>query len=167
MTVGTLAYDGFGAATTNTGSTDRYQYTAREFDSALGLMYSRARMYDPVSGRFLGLDQSSFSAGDPNLYRYVGNSPTNGTDPSGLDYLYEDGGHAYIATQIKAWYYGGDKTVGHVHIGRIVEGGDGIKRIFPADAPKWGKDFQWKGMVEYRALENKQKGIVTVHRVNA
>jgi hypothetical protein len=32
----------------------------------------------------LSLDPLGFDAGDPNLYRYVGNSPTNFTDPSGL-----------------------------------------------------------------------------------
>jgi len=26
-----------------------------------------------------------FSAADPNLYRYVGNNPTNATDPSGKE----------------------------------------------------------------------------------
>jgi hypothetical protein len=30
-------------------------------------------------------DRFGFAAGDPNLYRYVGNSPTNATDPSGLE----------------------------------------------------------------------------------
>lgn len=29
-------------------------------------------------------DPSGFGGGDSNLYRYAGNSPTNGTDPSGL-----------------------------------------------------------------------------------
>ena len=32
----------------------------------------------------LSLDPFGFEAGDPNLYRYVGNGPTNATDPSGL-----------------------------------------------------------------------------------
>src|SRR5262245_46570497 len=41
-------------------------------------------MYDPRIGRFLEQDPSGFEAGDPNLYRYVHNSPTNATDPSGL-----------------------------------------------------------------------------------
>jgi hypothetical protein len=41
-------------------------------------------MYDPTVGRFLEDDPIGFAAGDPNLYRYVGNSPTNKTDPSGL-----------------------------------------------------------------------------------
>jgi hypothetical protein len=40
-------------------------------------------MYDPVVGRFLQEDPKGFAAGDENLYGYVGNSPTNATDPSG------------------------------------------------------------------------------------
>lgn len=42
-------------------------------------------IYDSCDG--LGLfsqDPIGFAAGDANLYRYVGNSPTNATDPSGL-----------------------------------------------------------------------------------
>jgi uncharacterized protein RhaS with RHS repeats len=41
-------------------------------------------MYDPTVGRWLSQDPIGFKAGDPNLYRYVGNGPTNATDPSGL-----------------------------------------------------------------------------------
>jgi uncharacterized protein RhaS with RHS repeats len=41
-------------------------------------------VYDPMVGRFLEEDPIGFAAGDPNLFRYVRNSPTNATDPSGL-----------------------------------------------------------------------------------
>jgi hypothetical protein len=41
-------------------------------------------MFDPTVGRLLEEDPEGFSAGDMNLYRYVKNSPTNFTDPSGL-----------------------------------------------------------------------------------
>jgi hypothetical protein len=41
-------------------------------------------MYDPKVGRWLSQDPLGFTAGDANLYRYVGNGPTNGTDASGL-----------------------------------------------------------------------------------
>jgi hypothetical protein len=41
-------------------------------------------MYDPTVGQFIGEDPIGFEAGDSNLRRYVGNSPTNLTDPSGL-----------------------------------------------------------------------------------
>lgn len=41
-------------------------------------------MYDPAVGRFLSEDPLGFAAGDTNLQRYVSNSPTNHTDPTGL-----------------------------------------------------------------------------------
>src|SRR5262249_27514185 len=69
---------------TNAANGDRFKYAAREYDPLLGLYYDRARYYNPATGRFLSEDPSGFGAGDANLYRYVGNSPTNATDPSGL-----------------------------------------------------------------------------------
>ncbi|GEM_PF-3624061 len=43
-------------------------------------------MYDPSPARFLSKDPLGFDAGDTNLYRYVGNSPQNYTDPSGTQW---------------------------------------------------------------------------------
>lgn len=42
-------------------------------------------MFDPSVGRWNTPDPIGFETGDPNLYRYVGNSPTNFTDPSGQE----------------------------------------------------------------------------------
>ena len=56
-----------------------------EYDSLLGQYYDRARYYDAGIGRFMGQDPKSFGAGDSNLYRYVGASPANFTDPTGMD----------------------------------------------------------------------------------
>ena len=83
-------YDSFGNKVSSTGSGgDRFGFTGREHDAALNLYYYRARFYDPATGRFVSKDPIGFDAGDANLYRYVGNGPTNGTDPSGLiDYQY-------------------------------------------------------------------------------
>jgi RHS repeat-associated protein len=78
-------YSGFGAISAQSGAgLDRYGYTGREWDSTLGVQYSRARIYDPVTGRFLTADPMGFAAGDVNLYRYVRNRATNAMDPSGL-----------------------------------------------------------------------------------
>ena len=41
-------------------------------------------MYDPTVGQFIEEDPVGFDAGDTNLYRYCGNSPTNARDPSGM-----------------------------------------------------------------------------------
>jgi hypothetical protein len=38
---------------------------------------------DPNTGRWFEEDPEGFAAGDPNLDRYVGNNPTNATDPTG------------------------------------------------------------------------------------
>ncbi len=61
----------------------RYGYTGRELDLESGLAYYRARYYDPANGVFISVDPMGFGAGDTNLYRYVGNSSTMYTDPSG------------------------------------------------------------------------------------
>lgn len=49
--------------------------------------------YDPATGRWLQQDPAEFDAGDPNLYRYVGNNPANDTDPTGL---YNQDVHFYM-----------------------------------------------------------------------
>jgi RHS repeat-associated protein len=82
-------YDSFGKITNETqpSNGDRYGYTGREREPLVGLQYNRGRWYDPVTGRWTSQDPMGFGAGDANLYRYVGNDPTNETDPSGLTHL--------------------------------------------------------------------------------
>jgi RHS repeat-associated protein len=80
-----IRYDSFGNITsqTNANVDFRFGYTGREFDEETGLYYYRARYYDASIGRFISEDPMGFGAGDSNLYRYVGNSATNYTDPTG------------------------------------------------------------------------------------
>jgi RHS repeat-associated protein len=78
-----FVYDSFGNRTSSTAADFRFGYTGRELDVETGLYYYRARYYDPAVGRFVSEDPIGFSAGDTNLYRYVGNNATNYTDPSG------------------------------------------------------------------------------------
>lgn len=79
-----IDYDSFGRILDQTGPTagDRFTFTGREFDSATGLYYYRARFYDPIIGRFNSED--SLRA-DLDSYRYAMNSPTNLIDPQGTD----------------------------------------------------------------------------------
>ena len=81
-----LLYDSFGqlADQSDPLAEPMFQYTGREWDAEAGLYYYRARWYDAETGRFVGEDPLSFAAGDTNLSRYVGNNPTNFTDPSGM-----------------------------------------------------------------------------------
>ena len=80
-----VRYDSFGGVVSQSNSAfgSRYGFTGREFDAETGLYYYRSRYYNPGMGRFIGEDSVGFGGGDANLYRYVGNSPVNGVDPSG------------------------------------------------------------------------------------
>jgi len=62
-----------------------YLYTGRRLDAETGLYYYFARYYHAQLGRFINRDPIAYAGGDANLYRYVRNSPTNATDPSGLE----------------------------------------------------------------------------------
>jgi RHS repeat-associated protein len=81
-----VVYDSFGkvVSQSDAGVEFRYGYTGREQDNETGLDYYRARYYDASNGRFISEDPIGFNAGDSNLTRYVGNSPINYKDPSGL-----------------------------------------------------------------------------------
>ena len=59
-------------------------YTSREWDEEIELYYYRARHYEPRIGRFIQRDPIGYYD-DTNLYRYVGNSSMNYTDPWGLE----------------------------------------------------------------------------------
>jgi RHS repeat-associated protein len=88
--VETLSYDSFG---NNAGSPrTRYTYTGRERDPDTGLLYYRARYYDPGLGRFISEDPIGLQGGI-NTFTYVSNNPANRTDPSGL---YEIDVHYYL-----------------------------------------------------------------------
>jgi RHS repeat-associated protein len=88
---GNVVYDSFFAINDSTAG-ERYGYAGREFDAETGFIYERARYYNPADGRFLNQDPLAFDAGDVNLYRYVGNSPTLATDPTGLMEVSGDSG---------------------------------------------------------------------------
>jgi len=55
------------------------------YDEASGTNVTPTRRYDPNTGRWDSPDTDGFKAGDTNLYRYCGNSPTNATDPNGTE----------------------------------------------------------------------------------
>ena len=80
-----IVYDPYGNIVTQTNAADgdRFLFAGMEYDSTTGLYYDHARYYDSVVGRFVSQDPEGFTEGDTDLYRYVGNNPTGGTDTSG------------------------------------------------------------------------------------
>jgi RHS repeat-associated protein len=87
------SYDTFGRVwTSTTPSTEfRFAFTGRDLDPESDLYHYRARYYDPATGQFISADPIGFGAGDGNLYRYVGNGPIDGTDPTGRIEIGMDG----------------------------------------------------------------------------
>jgi RHS repeat-associated protein len=76
----------FGQILSSTGSGSNLFTYGGEYgvqNAAGGLYFMQARSYDPVTGRFTQRDPSGLSGGDVNLYRYAGNDPVNGNDPTG------------------------------------------------------------------------------------
>ncbi len=77
------SYDSFGNVTATTGTvSNRFFFTAREAAAKTGLLYYRARYYDPGTGRFLSEDPIGF-VGDADFYRYALNRPNYFRDPTG------------------------------------------------------------------------------------
>jgi RHS repeat-associated protein len=81
--VGSSAFDAFGNRT-HTGTADSaFGFTGNWTDPGTGLLYLRARDYDPATGQFLSVDPAVDATRQP--YAYTGNSPLLLTDPTGLD----------------------------------------------------------------------------------
>jgi len=67
-------------------STNARWHTGHALDVETGLQYAGARYYDPVLGRFMGIDPKGFSQGNPhsfNRYNYGSNNPYKYIDPDG------------------------------------------------------------------------------------
>jgi len=76
----TYSYDAFGKPDLTTGSGDNdFLFTGEQMDTETGLIYLRARYYDPETGRFITRDPAT----SLSRYTYVQNNPVRFTDPSG------------------------------------------------------------------------------------
>jgi RHS repeat-associated protein len=80
-------YEAFGATMASGGSTSNaFGFTGRETDGT-GLLFYRARYYDPRLQRFISHDPLGVAAGDPNTAAFVANEPTMLRDPSGMLFM--------------------------------------------------------------------------------
>ena len=66
-------------------------------DAVTAMNYMSARWYNPSTGGFISRDPAQ---SDENLYRYVGNDPTQFTDPSGLG---DSGGQSGGGGTVGSW----------------------------------------------------------------
>ena len=82
------SYDAFGSPRTHTGSSVQpFTFTGEQVDPEAGLVFLRARYYDPKIGRFIGRDLfvgQTYKPNGQNPYIYTLNRPNMDTDPAGL-----------------------------------------------------------------------------------
>jgi RHS repeat-associated protein len=87
------SYDPFGdliSQFTNFPVSQPFGYTGEQLDGSTGLLYLRARYYDPASSRFISKDVFPGHPDNPpslNGWSYAGNNPVKYTDSSGLIYI--------------------------------------------------------------------------------
>jgi RHS repeat-associated protein len=81
--LGSVSYDTNGNAALITGAiSSPVGYTGAYSDSASGMLYLRARWYDPVTAQFVSVDPAL--AATMQAYGYAGEDPLNLSDPLGL-----------------------------------------------------------------------------------
>ena len=160
--------------------TNRVWFTGHHQDDDSGLIYSGARHYDPMIGRFLSVDpapvdtQNSFTV---NRYAYANNNPFLYVDPNGEDTLialkyYNLGsfanqsyGHAYVYLQ--------DKETDERVISRGGPNEKGFNEILAAAQDGDIKSADGKGYVtlkismtpEKESLDYDAKGVVTISKM--
>ncbi len=156
-----VKYDSFGRVLYESQPTngDRFKFTAREFDSATGLYYYRARYYDAAIGRFISEDPIGFKSGDHNVYRYVMNRATIATDPSGRNALLD-----YYVSQIYRSLSTGEKSVAArwawEMYNEIIKAGDWLEPLAAALMRNWffARD---KGQADPYIINNYVKQAIT------
>jgi RHS repeat-associated protein len=81
----------------------RQQFTGQERDSELNLDFFKARFYNGLQGRFIGVDPGPLTPADPqnfNRYTYVQNNPLKFIDPNGTDLTFLGGDADYMLAEL-------------------------------------------------------------------
>ncbi len=112
-------------------------FAGKSVDAASGLSYFGARYYDPVLGRFMGLDPAGYSEKNGhsfNRYAYGNNNPYRFVDPDGRNGVTAFGG---LIQESYNWMTGRGFD-GKMVAGALVDGYNGQGAGFWASA---GEDF--------------------------
>lgn len=149
-------YDAFGNLRSETASAQDgpsaaavdflFGFTGRPFDAATGLQNNLNRWYDPAVGRWLSPDPLGLSAGDPNLFRYIHNSPGDSTDPTGL---YWNWGNPFSGWMWNMWYYSEiDKERREWILEHSIDPGALADNLRPAQRTGPGENGMIRGLAE-------------------
>ena len=102
-----------------------------------GLVYYRARYYDPAVGRFVSRDPIGLQGGI-NQYAYVGNNPVNLTDPLGLQ------AQSPLILAQSGNYFQTTLTDVAQSLAKVVPGGEGMRNATASyNAGNYGTAVLW------------------------
>ncbi|WP_181408268.1 RHS repeat-associated core domain-containing protein [Schumannella sp. 10F1B-5-1] len=90
--VGAASFDDHGNRTGTSGVASAFGFTGNWTDAVTGLIYLRARDYDPATMQFLRVDPAVDTTHQP--YAYASNNPLQNTDHTGLDFWNDFGQNA-------------------------------------------------------------------------
>jgi RHS repeat-associated protein len=111
-----FTYDAYGNQTAHTGTASTaLGYDAQYTSTDTGLIYLRARAYDPTTGQFLSVDPLQKVTGAP--YNYAGDNPINESDPTGLSGIFGTGIGPNVGPDIDWSEEGFWSTVEHATLG--------------------------------------------------
>lgn len=149
----TATYDPYGTLTTSTGTLSPLGYQGQYADTESGLIYLRARYYDPKTAQFITIDPLVSITQRP--YAYAGDTPVNNVDPSGLEEIGGGDGGGYGGGIEPAWEIGAGEG-GEGTGAEVSNGSDEEDNLFAA--PSTNCPFSMIASSEGDTIDNLKAG---------
>jgi len=112
-----------------------FRYAGKVFDAESGMIYLRARYYDPSVGRFISEDTYKGQVDNPlslNRYTYVYNNPLRFIDPTG-HVAAEGAGSFFGGSYQELMLYWSDKAAAYADANNIADYRDAVDIVVPAE----------------------------------
>jgi RHS repeat-associated protein len=129
-------------ATTGTTGTTPLRYDGQYTSTDSGLIYLRARTYEPATAQFLTSDPALEETGEP--YAYTSDNPLNGNDPTG--YCAAPNNCKKLKKEEENYF-----TLGNIY----------VSKAQAADAAAWDKRKRADAIPWYQFWRNGEKSILT------
>ena len=152
--VGSYSFSPFGVPLGESGG-EPYGYTGEQWDASAGLVFLRARYYQPAAGRFLSKDPFPGFDTSPqtlNSYSYVENNAVNRTDPTGEITREEAPDAEKIIDELRESY--------GIYVEKdFFQLGDECAYPAPPPLSVWPDPRWYAGAWEYSELDTVKKGV--------
>ena len=109
-TEGSYSYSAYGTPEHTGTATTPLGFDGEYTSPDTGLIYMRARVYDPATAQFLTRDPLAAISGEP--YSYAGDNPVNESDPTGLLFEIESDGSSTDPAALSDWAQAVEEVLG-------------------------------------------------------